>query len=219
MRVTVQALAAVLGGTQSLHTNSLDEVFALPTDRAVTIALRTQQIIAEETGVANVIDPLGGSYFVEALTERVEADAEAYLETIEGMGGGSIYEGVLKGIDTGYFMAEIADAAFGEQQRFDAQELIRVGVNRYRVEDEPPLEMLEIPIETERAKVAELAGVRATRDAVRVDAALAELARVAATDANVLPSLLECARASCTEGEMVGAMRAVFGSHPETIQI
>ncbi|MGZ5293367.1 MAG: acyl-CoA mutase large subunit family protein [Actinomycetota bacterium] len=219
VRTAVEALAAVMGGTQSLHTNSLDEVFALPTDRAVTIALRTQQILAEETGVANVIDPLGGSYFVEALTDRVEADAEAYLETIESMGGGSIYEGVLKGIDTGYFMSEIADAAFREQQRFDAQELIRVGVNRYRVEDEPPLEMLEIPIETERTKVAELAGVRATRDAARVDAALAELTRVAATDGNVMPSLLECARASCTEGEMVGAMRAVFGSHPETIRI
>ena len=117
VRTAVEALAAVMGGTQSLHTNSLDEVFALPTDRAVTIALRTQQIIAEETGVANVIDPLGGSYFVEALTDQVEADAEAYLATIEGMGGGSIYEGVLKGIDTGFFMAEIADAAFREQQR------------------------------------------------------------------------------------------------------
>jgi methylmalonyl-CoA mutase N-terminal domain/subunit len=219
VRTAVEALAGVMGGTQSLHTNSLDEVFALPTDRAVTIALRTQQILAEETGVANVIDPLGGSYFVEALTDRVEAEAEAYLDTIGEMGDGSLYEGVLKGIDTGYFMAEIADAAFREQQRFDAQELVRVGVNRYRVDDEPPLEMLEIPIETEREKVAELSAVRSSRDAVRVDAALAELARVAATEENVMPALLECARASCTEGEMVNAMRSVFGSHPETIRI
>jgi methylmalonyl-CoA mutase N-terminal domain/subunit len=219
VRTAVEALAGVMGGTQSLHTNSLDEVFALPTDRAVTIALRTQQILAEETGVANVIDPLGGSYFVEALTDRVEAEAEAYLDTIGEMGDGSLYEGVLKGIDTGYFMAEIADAAFREQQRFDAQELVRVGVNRYRIDDEPPLEMLEIPIETEREKVAELSAARSSRDAVRVDAALAELARVAATEENVMPALLECARASCTEGEMVKAMRSVFGSHPETIRI
>ena len=136
-----------------------------------------------------------------------------------GWAAGRIYEGVLKGIDTGYFMAEIADAAFREQQRFDAQELVRVGVNRYRVDDEPPLEMLEIPIETERTKVAGLVDVRASRDAGRVEAALAELTRVAASDENVMPSLLECARASCTEGEMVDAMRSVFGSHPETIGI
>jgi methylmalonyl-CoA mutase N-terminal domain/subunit len=219
VRTAVEALAAVMGGTQSLHTNSLDEVFALPTDRAVTIALRTQQIIAEETGVANVIDPLGGSYFVEALTDRVEAEAETYLATIEDMGGGSVLEGVLKGIDSGYFMAEIADAAFREQGRFDAKELIRVGVNAYRMEDEPPVEVLEIPIGTERAKAAALAETRAARDASRVEATLAELTRVAGTDENAMPALLECARASCTEGEMVEAMRGVFGSHPETIRI
>jgi methylmalonyl-CoA mutase N-terminal domain/subunit len=219
VRTAVEALAAVMGGTQSLHTNSLDEVFALPTDRAVTIALRTQQIIAEETGIANVIDPLGGSYFVEALTDQVEAEAEAYLATIEEMGGGSLYEGVLQGIDSGYFMAEIADAAFREQQRFDAAELIRVGVNAFRSAEETPLDMLEIPIETERTKVAGLAEERADRDLSRVGSALAELSRVAGTDENVMPALLECARASCTEGEMVDAMRAVFGSHPETIRI
>ncbi len=219
VRTAVEALAAVMGGTQSLHTNSLDEVFALPTDRAVTIALRTQQIIAEETGVANVIDPLGGSYFVEALTDQVEAEAETYLTAIEEMGDGSLYEGVLQGIDSGYFMAEIADAAFREQQRFDAADLIRVGVNAYRSDEETPLDMLEIPIETERAKVAGLSEVRGARDRARVGSAIAELTRVAGTDENVMPALLECARASCTEGEMVEAMRVVFGSHPETIRI
>jgi methylmalonyl-CoA mutase N-terminal domain/subunit len=219
VRTAVEALAAVFGGTQSLHTNSLDEVFALPTDRAVKIALRTQQIIAEETGVANVIDPLGGSYFVESLTERVESEAEAYLATIEEMGDGSILEGVLKGIDTGYFMAEIADAAFREQARFDAQELIRVGVNAYRAADEPLVDMLEIPIETERTKIAGLAELRGSRDPARVEASLADLTRAAGSDENLMPALLECARASCSEGEMVEAMRAVFGSHPETIRI
>ncbi|MGE5227199.1 MAG: methylmalonyl-CoA mutase [Planctomycetaceae bacterium] len=220
IRTAFEALSAVLGGTQSLHTNSLDEVFALPTDRAVKIALRTQQLIAEETGAANVIDPLGGSYFVETLTDRIQAEAEAYVARIEELGGGSVLEGVLRGIDTGYFLAEIADAAFREQQRFDAGELVRVGVNAYvEPTGEDPIETLEIPIEVERGKVAGLRDLRARRDAAAVRDALAELERVARTDENVMPALIACARAYCTEGEMVGAMRAVFGTHPETIRI
>jgi methylmalonyl-CoA mutase N-terminal domain/subunit len=220
IRTAFEALSAVLGGTQSLHTNSLDEVYALPTDRAVKIALRTQQVLAEETGVANVIDPLGGSYFVETLTDRIQAEAEAYVARIEEMGGGSILEGVLRGIDTGYFLAEIADAAFHEQQRFDAGELVRVGVNAF-VEpagDDAP-ETLEIPIEVEQGKVAALRELRARRDDAAAGEALAGLERVARSDANVMPALIACARAYCTEGEMVGAMRAVFGTHPETIRI
>ncbi|MGZ4149894.1 MAG: acyl-CoA mutase large subunit family protein [Actinomycetota bacterium] len=220
IRTAFEALSAVLGGTQSLHTNSLDEVYALPTDKAVKIALRTQQIIAEETGAANVIDPLGGSYFVETLTDRIQAEAEAYVGRIEEMGGGSVLEGVLHGIDTGYFLAEIADAAFAEQQRFDAGELVRVGVNAFvEPTSDEVLETLEIPIEVERGKVAGLEELRATRDAAAVHDALAELERVARSEENVMPALIRCARVYCTEGEMVGAVRAVFGTHPETIRI
>ena len=185
----------------------------------MTIALRTQQIIAHETGAANVIDPLGGSYFVEALTDRVQREAEAYVGRVEDMGGGSILEGVLKGIDDGFFLSEIADAAAREQARFDAQELIRVGVNRYVDPTQDDIEMLQIPMATEDAKVPSVQEMRGRRDPARVDASLTELERVAASDANVMPALLDCARAYCTEGEMVGALRAVFGTHPETIRI
>ena len=220
VRTAFEALAAVLGGTQSLHTNSLDEVYALPTDRAVTIALRTQQILAHESGVTDVIDPLGGSYLVESLTDRVRTEAETYLRTIEDLGEGSILEGVLAGIESGFFMSEIADAAFREQARFDAGELIRVGVNAY---EEPlgadGMETLRIPMATEDAKVRSVREVRARRDGPRVDGALESLERVAASDDNMMPALLEAARAGCTEGEMVGALRAVFGTHPETIRI
>ncbi len=219
VRTAFEALAGVLGGTQSLHTNSLDEVYALPTDRAVTIALRTQQIIAHETGAANVIDPLGGSYFVEALTDRVQREAEAYIGRVEDMGRGSILEGVLKGIDDGFFLAEIADAAAREQARFDALDLIRVGVNRYVDPTQDDIEMLQIPMATEDAKVTSVQEMRGRRDPARVDASLTELEGVAASDTNIVPALLDCARAYCTEGEMVGALRAVFGTHPETIRI
>jgi methylmalonyl-CoA mutase N-terminal domain len=219
VRTAFEALAAVMGGTQSLHTNSLDEVYALPTDHAVKIALRTQQIIAHETGVANVIDPLGGSYLVESLTGRVQEEAEAYVSRIEAMGGGSILEGVLKGIDEGFFLSEIADAAAREQARFDANELIRVGVNRYVDPAEDEIEMLQIPMTTEEDKLASLAELRSHRDGERVAASLGMLERVAASDDNVMPALLECARAYCTEGEMVAALRSVFGVHPETIRI
>jgi methylmalonyl-CoA mutase, N-terminal domain len=219
IRTAFEALAAVLGGTQSLHTNSLDEVYALPTDHAAKIALRTQQIIAFETGVADVTDPLGGSYFVEALTDQIEAVALASLSEIEELGHGSILEGVLDGIESGYFQSEIADAAFREQVRFDAKELIRVGVNEFVEPEGEGIEVLEIPMATEEEQVRSLGQMRAGRDAGRVENALAELERGAATDDNVMPLLLDCARAECTEGEMASAMRSVFGSHPETIRI
>jgi methylmalonyl-CoA mutase N-terminal domain/subunit len=166
-----------------------------------------------------VIDPLGGSYFVEALTDRVEADAEAYVARIEQMGEGSVLAGVLKGIDDGFFLSEIADAAAREQERFDAHELIRVGVNRYEEADAGDLEVLEIPMATEDAKVASVRELRETRDAPTAEAALAQLEAVAASQDNVMPSLVACARALCTEGEMVSALGSVFGSHPETIRI
>jgi methylmalonyl-CoA mutase, N-terminal domain len=219
IRTAFEALAAVLGGTQSLHTNSLDEVYALPTDRAAKIALRTQQIIAFETGVADVIDPLGGSYFVEALTDQIETEALASLSEIEDLGHGSILEGVLEGIESGYFQSEIADAAFREQVRFDAKELIRVGVNEFVEPEGEGIDVLEIPMATETEQIRSLREMRFGRDAGRVERALSELERVAATDGNIMPVLLDCARASCTEGEMASAMRSVFGSHPETIRI
>jgi methylmalonyl-CoA mutase, N-terminal domain len=222
VRTALEALAAVLGGTQSLHTNSLDEVYALPTDHAATLALRTQQIIAHETGIPDVIDPLGGSYFVETLTDEVQAGVEGYLTRIEQMGEGSMLEGVLRGIDTGFFVREIADAAFEEQRRFDADDLQRVGVNVFLDETTETLEaldVLEIPMATEAAVIAALAQRRSGRDEVRASAALVDLERVAGSDDNAMPALLECARAGCTEGEMVGALRAVFGTHPESITI
>jgi methylmalonyl-CoA mutase N-terminal domain/subunit len=220
VRTAFEALSAVLGGTQSLHTNSLDEVYALPTDEAVTIALRTQQVLAYEAGVTDVIDPLGGSYFVESLTDRVQADAEAYLALIDERGEGSILEGVLRGIESGFFLSEIADAAFREQRRFDDGRLARVGVTAFAEPDaDHGLEVLEIPMATEDRKAGELGAMRATRDPARAEAALAELDRAARGRDNVMPPLIACARAECTEGEIVGALREVFGTHPETIRI
>jgi isobutyryl-CoA mutase large subunit len=219
VRTALEALSAVLGGTQSLHTNSLDEVFALPTDHAATLALRTQQILALETGVADVIDPLGGSYFVESLTNEIAAAIEGYLARIDEMGNGSMLEGVLRGIDTGYFVREIADAAFEEQRRFDAEDLRRVGVNAFVDDGDDAIEVLEIPLATEESVITALGSRRAARDETAVERALAELSGVAGGDGNVMPALLDCARVGCTEGEMVGAFRAVFGTHPESITI
>src|SRR5437773_8799660 len=167
VRTALEALAAVLGGTQSLHTNALDEVLALPTERAAQIALRTQQVIAYETGAANVIDPLGGSYFVEALTNRMEELAGEYFRRIEQMGNGSMLEGMLVGIERGYFQGEIADAAFREQELYEKGRLVKVGVNEFVNPDEKPLDILVIPPETEDSQVA---SVRRLRDARSQDA-------------------------------------------------
>src|SRR5207244_329825 len=153
VRTALEALSAVLGGTQSLHTNALDEVLALPTEKAAEIALRTQQIVAHETGVANVIDPLGGSYFVEALTDRIERLAEDYFARIDEMGGGSILEGMLAGIERGYFQSEIADAAFREQELYEKGRLVKVGVNEFVNPDEVPIDTLVIGPETERRQL------------------------------------------------------------------
>jgi methylmalonyl-CoA mutase N-terminal domain/subunit len=216
VRTAIEALAAVLGGTQSLHTNSLDEVLALPTERAAEIALRTQQVIAYETGVTSVIDPLGGSYFVEALTGRMEEAAEEYFAKIEEMGKGSMLEGMLVGIERGYFQSEIADAAFREQERFEKDRLIRVGVNEFVNPDWPSVEVLVIPPETEGRQKRAVQEVRAGRDASKAEAALEALENAARTDENLIPLLVDCARASCTEGEIVGALRTVFGEYTET---
>jgi methylmalonyl-CoA mutase N-terminal domain/subunit len=215
VRTAIEALAAVLGGTQSLHTNALDEVLALPTERAAQIALRTQQVIAHETGAASVIDPLGGSYFVEALTNEVERQAEEYFDRVRDFGRGSMLEGMLVGIERGYFQSEIAEAAFREQELYEKGRLLKVGVNAFVSQDDEPLDILTIPIETERRQIDSLKGVRSGRDQAAVGAALARLKEAASTDENLIPLLVDCARATCTEGEIVTALQDVFGTYSE----
>jgi methylmalonyl-CoA mutase cobalamin-binding domain/chain len=218
VRTAVEALAAVLGGTQSLHTNALDEVLALPTEKAAQIALRTQQIIAHETGVANVIDPLGGSYFVEALTNRMEQLAEEYFAKIDEMGRGSMLEGMLVGIERGYFQGEIADAAFREQELYEKGRLVRVGVNEFVDPNDRPIEVLVLSPETEGQQVERVRTLRAGRDAGAAERALERLTSAAQTDENLIPLLVDCARAYCTEGEIVDALRGPFGEYTETPQ-
>jgi methylmalonyl-CoA mutase, N-terminal domain len=216
VRTAIEALAAVLGGTQSLHTNALDEVLALPTEKAAQIALRTQQIVAYETGVANVIDPLGGSYFVESLTNRMEEAAEEYFDKIREMGKGSMLEGMLVGIERGYFQSEIADAAYREQELYEKGRLTKVGVNDFVDPNEGPIDVLVIPPETEDRQIAAVRGMRSGRDAAAVDGALGALKAAAATEENLIPLLVDCARAYCTEGEIVGALRGGGGEDTET---
>ncbi len=216
VRTAVEALAAVLGGTQSLHTNALDEVLALPTEAAAELALRTQQIIAHETGVPDVVDPLGGSYFVESLTDRMEELATAELERIEAMGNGSMLEGVLTGIERGYFQQEIAESAFRELERYERGELVKVGVTDLVDEDEPPIEILRIGPEIEEGQIRRVRALRERRDDASARRALARLGARAGTTENLVPALIDCARALCTEGEIVGTLRGVFGEYTET---
>ena len=216
VRTAVEALAAVLGGTQSLHTNALDEVLALPTEDAAKLALRTQQIIAHETGVPNVIDPLGGSYFIESLTDRMEEHAEGEFARILAMGQGSMLEGVLAGIERGYFQQEIAESAFREQERYERGDLVKVGVTDFVDEGEPPLELLQIPPDVESEQIGRVRSLRERRDASASAAALERLVDLASTDGNLLEPLVDCARALCTEGEIVDALRRVFGEYVET---
>jgi methylmalonyl-CoA mutase N-terminal domain/subunit len=211
VRTAIEALAGVLGGTQSLHTNSYDEALALPTEEAVRIALRTQQIIAHETGVTNTIDPLGGAYFVEALTDELEREAYRYFQTIDDLGG------MVAAVKQNYPQREIADASFDLQNEIDAGRRIVVGVNEYRHEDEEQLDILRIDPELERKQVARVQAVRAGRDSATVEATLAALKLAAADDAiNLMPGLLDAARAHVTEGEIVEALQEVWGDYRET---
>jgi len=211
-RVTIQALAAVMGGTQSLHTDSFDETLCLPTETAVRVALRTQQIIAEESGVTNTIDPLGGSYFVEALTDRMERDALAYIDRIEEMGG------IVAAIERGYPQKEIADASFRYQQQIDRAEKVIVGVNRYQIPpaEDTPVEILRISHEVEERQRTRLAKVKAERDRRAVEAALERLAEACRGDANTFAPILDAVRAYATVGEIAQAMKTVFGTWEET---
>ena len=210
IRTTVEALAGVLGGTQSLHTNSYDEALALPTEEAVRLALRTQQIIAHETGVPNTADPLGGSYFVEALTDRMEEQAYAYFAKIDELGG------MVEAVKQNYPQREIADASWLLQTEIDAGRRIVVGVNAYEHEDETPLPILRIDPSLERKQVGRVQAVKASRDASAVEQALAAVTSAADSDQNLMPSLLDAARVHATEGEIVEALQQVFGSYTET---
>ncbi|HEY2141477.1 MAG TPA: methylmalonyl-CoA mutase family protein [Solirubrobacteraceae bacterium] len=211
MRTTIEALAGVLGGTQSLHTNSYDEALALPTEDAVRIALRTQQVIAHESGVTNTVDPLGGSYFVEALTDEMERRAYEYFTKIDELGG------MVEAVKRNYPQREIADAAFTLQQEIDAGERVVVGVNRYMLEDEQPIPTLRVDPALERKQLGRLQAARAGRDGAAVERALASLrADAAEEDRNLMDPLLECARAHASEGEIVESLQQVFGDYTET---
>jgi methylmalonyl-CoA mutase N-terminal domain/subunit len=211
VRTAIEALAGVLGGTQSLHTNSYDEALALPTEEAVRIALRTQQIIAHETGVANTIDPLGGSYFVEALTDELEAKAYEYFAKIDELGG------MVEAVKRNYPQREIADAAFRLQCEIDSGDRVVVGVNAFTEGDDAPTTILRIDPALERKQIDRLQATRARRDASAVEQALGVVRETAAREgANLMPALLDAARAHASEGEIVAALQQVFGSYTES---
>jgi len=210
VRTALEALAAVLGGTQSLHTNSFDEALALPTEDAVRIALRTQQVIAHETGVVNTIDPLGGSYYLEELTNRLEAEAYDYFDRIEKHGG------VIPAIEENFQQREIADASFRYQAEVEAKQRVVVGVNRYVLEDEAEIEILRIDPALEEKQIARVKALRDRRDSAEVDRTLARLKQGAERDENLMPLLVEASRAYVTMGEMCDALRETWGTWRET---
>jgi methylmalonyl-CoA mutase N-terminal domain/subunit len=209
VRVAIQALAAVLGGTQSLHTNSLDETLALPTEEAVTIALRTQQIIAEETGVANTVDPFGGSWFVEALTDRMEKDAMDYIRRIDEMGG------MTTAVENGFPQREIADSAFRFQRQVERGEKTIVGVNKHVTDTDTPIPILKIHPEVERRQIERTRKVRAERDQAKHLRAMQALRSACHTDQNLTPLVLEAVRAYATLGEISDVFREAYGAYRE----
>jgi methylmalonyl-CoA mutase N-terminal domain/subunit len=216
VRTAIEALAAVLGGTNSLHTNALDEVLALPSERAAEIALRTQQVIMEETGVVNVADPLGGSWYLEALTDRLEDEAEQTFARIQSMSAdGTTTSGILRGIESGWFSAEIAESAFAYQQKLEKGEKKVVGVNCHTGTVGKPVEILRVSHEVERDQAAGLARRRVARDPAAVDAALAAMLAAARSGANMIPPMLDAARAEATLGEICGALRQEWGDYSE----
>jgi methylmalonyl-CoA mutase N-terminal domain/subunit len=209
-RTALEALSAVLGGTNSLHTNAMDEVLALPTDKSARIALRTQQLLAYETGAANTIDPLGGSYYVEALTRELEEQAEAYFKKVDELGG------VIPAIERGFFQKEIADAAFRYQTELEQKERVIVGVNDFINEDEEPLEILRISPQLEQEQVERVREVRRRRDAAKHARAIENLRKAAQSPReNLMPHIVDAVRAYATEGEIMGTMVDVFGLYTE----
>ena len=210
VRTTMQGLAAILGGTQSLHTNSYDETYALPTEEAATLALRTQQVIAEETGVASVADPLGGSYFIEALTDKMEAAAMEYIEKVDAMGG------IVKAVEEGYPQREIARSAYDFQRQVDNKERGIVGVNKYCQEEGDPIPTLKIKMEPERAQIEKVKAVRSKRDAAKADAALEQVrAACKSPDENVMSAIVAAVKEYVTLGEICQVFRDEFGEHTD----
>ncbi len=217
VRTAIEALAAVLGGTNSLHTNALDEVLALPSEKSAEIALRTQQVIMEETGVTNVADPLGGSWYLESLTDRLEAEAEAIFARIRDMSpDGTMTGGIMRGIEDGWFSSEIADASFTDQQRLEKGDKRVVGVNAYTDTVGEPVEILRVSHEVEREQARDLARRRQQRDQAAVDAALAAMLAAARSGANMIGPILDAARAEASLGEICGALREEWGGYFET---
>jgi methylmalonyl-CoA mutase, N-terminal domain len=216
-RTAIEALAGVLGGTQSLHTNSFDEAMALPTEKAARIALRTQQVIAHETGVTAVADPLGGSWFVESLTDTLERQAEDIFAHIDSLGDGSMLEGAFAGIDNGYYQSEIADAAYAYERKLNNGGRVMVGVNRFTEgSDEAQPDLLEITAEHEMTQVKRLQAVRADRNEEAVASSLDRLRQEAADpEANLMPVLIDSVKTYATEGEIMAAMADVFGRYVE----
>jgi methylmalonyl-CoA mutase N-terminal domain/subunit len=209
VRVAIQALAGVLGGVQSLHTNSMDETLALPTEQAVMVALRTQQIIAEETGVTNTIDPLGGSYAVEALTDRMEAEAMDYIRKIDEMGG------MLKAIEIGYPQREIAEAAFNYQRQLEQGVKTVVGVNKYSIPEEIPIEVLKIDRDIEERQIQRLRKMKRERNGVAVKEAIARVAEACRSGENVMEPICDAVRCDVTVGEISDVFRAEFGIYKD----
>jgi methylmalonyl-CoA mutase, N-terminal domain len=214
VRVALQALSAVLGGCQSLHTNGLDEALALPTEDAALLALRTQQVIAHETGVTNTADPVGGSYAIENLTDRIEAGAKEYIARIDKLGG------MFRAIEAGYVQGEIQKAAYDQQRAIEKGEQVVVGVNRFQTEESRPIPTMRIDPEVEREQIARVQALRARRDAARVERTLAEVGRRAASaGANLMPAICEAVEAYATVGEISDAMRRVFGEYQESVVV
>jgi methylmalonyl-CoA mutase N-terminal domain/subunit len=213
VRTTIQALAAVLGGTQSLHTNSMDEALSLPTEQAARIALRTQQVIAHESGVADTVDPFAGSYAVEEITTQLEQKAVAYIEKIDSMGG------MLRAIETGYVQREIQEAAYQYQRAVETQSAIVVGVNKFQSEEAETIPILRIDDQIERDQVARVQAVRERRDKTKADSALTSLSSAATGTENLLPRILECVESDVTVGEISHALRKVWGEYQEAVTI
>jgi len=212
-RTTLQALAAVLGGTQSLHTNSFDEALALPSEEAVRVALRTQQIIAHESGATNTIDPLAGSYYVEALTNEMEEKALEYIQKVDDMGGAIV------AIEKGFFQKEIADSAYKYQREIDEKKRTLVGVNDYKVEEECPIELLRVDPKVEKEQVADLRRLKRERDGRKVEEVLGKLRRSAEKDENLMPHIIDAVKAYATLGEICEVLRQVYGEYKELIII
>jgi methylmalonyl-CoA mutase N-terminal domain/subunit len=209
VRVTMQALAAVLGGTQSLHTNSMDEALALPSEKAVRIALRTQQIIAEESGVTDTVDPLGGSYYIEWLTSKMEEETYKYFDKVERLGG------VIPAIEKGFFQREIAESAYRYQKETDENKRIIVGVNHYKLDEEPSIPILKMDEKGEERQINRLKKLRTERDTTKVQNHLQRLRKAAEGDKNLMPFILDCIHSYATLGETCDVLREVFGEYKE----